>query len=471
MFAAAAAFMAGFFAAKIICTVIYFCGSRRYKKRIPINSADPNRAFIILILFILSLIILLELFFLHKYGEWYDFTETVETYIRAAFCGLCMLVLIFEAAFGAKAYITEDGILTQAAFYPKGGAKYLTETGDTESYILLFTKNAKNVSKAKSDFAFTVKPKNKDRIKAAVGELYEKFDGVAPKLKKRSCMKRNFFILACSALVSVGGLALWYSLEKPVIFVGEKVLKTEWEYALFDTTGYKGVMFGFTPEFDAELTERGLEMYGYVDATENLTPKDMAALKQMPNLKYLSVYGSSITDLSEIGELTRLEGLAFGKRIDNGIPEDYSPLKNLTNLKYFCGAGLENLHDLTVFENAGELVYFELTCADIQSGLDAVCENENLAVLELFRCMAEDFSAIGKCSNLKGLSLTRTNAADLSFLKNLTELEYLHISYIDANDYSVLLELPSLKKLYATDSDIPREIIDELAEKGVGFSK
>ncbi|MDE5860540.1 MAG: hypothetical protein K2H23_09205, partial [Oscillospiraceae bacterium] len=150
---------------------------------------------------------------------------------------------------------------------------------------------------------------------------------------------------------------------------------------------------------------------------------------------------------------------------------DYLPLKNLTELKCFLGAGLENFHDLTVFENADELIYFELTCADIQNGLDTICEKENLLVLDFFRCTAEDFSPIGKCVNLKSLALPSTNVADLSFLKNLTKLEVLYISDIDADDYSVLLDLPKLKHLIAENCDIPTEISSELIANGVKIKR
>ena len=194
-------------------------------------------------------------------------------------------------------------------------------------------------------------------------------------------------------------------------------------------------------------------------------------------------------------------------------PQDYSHIKNLTNLKYFSGLGLYNCNDLTIFENMDNLIYFELTAADIQKGLEVICEKENLACLNLFLCTTEDFSPIEKCVNLKKLVLSDTNVTDISFLKNLTELEYLtientnpeeydkigcctklkylHISNTDitdlsflknlnelerleivgidnAEDYSVLLEMPSLKHIYMSPKDsVPHVIIEALRENGI----
>lgn len=474
LFAVTAAVLVGCLAARIIWTVIYIIKSRRYKERIPIKDAAPRHIVTGFTLFLFAVMLISTLYYLYKYSDWYDFTRSVEEHFRAAFYGLMILNLLIDVLFGTKIYITEDGILTQAAFYPKGGAKYLIEKSDTGTYILLFTKKAKNVSKAKEDFAFIVNSKDESGLIEIAEEYYGKFDGTAPKLKKQSYAKRNLVILACSTLIFTGGLSLWYAVTKPVVFVGDKILKTDWEYAIFDYLGFRDIMLGYEAEFYGELAERADEMYSYIDVTENLTSKDLTALKEMPNLKYLSVYGNDITDLTTVGELTQLEGFATGKsgrQMDNSIPTDYTPLKNLTNLKCFCGLGLNNLNDLAVFENADGLIYFELTAADIQSGLDVICEKENLAVLELFLCTAEDFSPIGKCGNLKSLSLSGTNVTDLGFLKNLTELENLDIDNIAAEDYSVLLELPSLKKLSKKNCDIPKEIMSELIRKGVKITQ
>lgn len=207
------------------------------------------------------------------------------------------------------------------------------------------------------------------------------------------------------------------------------------------------------------------------DSSENIKPDDLTALTKMPNLKHLCVTCNNIDDLTEIGKLTQLEGLAFGGGNMFAKPQDYSPIKNLTNLKYFSGLGLYNFNDLTIFENADNLVLFELTGAEIKSGLYKVCEKENLLDLNLYRCTAEDFSPIGKCVKLKSLSLSSTNVTDLSFLENLKELEYLDIDNVKAEDYSVLLELPKLNKLRAENTDIPNYIVNKLAAKGVDVQR
>lgn len=395
------------------------------------------------------------------YGLKYcDFTESISRKIQILCSVLIFFSFILVFFLRTRAYITETGIITAMAFLPVSGIKYSVKTEYDVHIINLYTQ------KQMPSYTFCTK---KQTAMAMLENFYKEADGTAAKIKIKSHTTPYLLTILCTSLISVGGLFSWYSITKPVIFVGDKIVKTDSEYALFDRMGFRNIMFG--NEFNTEITEKGDEMYYYIDETENLTSKDMAALKKMPNLKYLSVYRNNITDLSDIGSLTQLEGLACGAGINNDIPEDYLPLKNLINLKYFFGAGLENFHDLTIFENNNELIYFELTCADIQTGLDVICEKEKLLYMELFRCTAEDFSPIGKCADLKSLGLSSTNVTDLSFLKNLKELEYLDIRNIKAEDYSVLLELPNLNTLHAKNTDIPNYIVNKLAANGVDIKR
>lgn len=451
---------ASFFLTCIIGTVSTDIKKRKHGKRITIKPYPNNYGLIIFYGIIQGLNAGLAVYSLKDC----NFTESVLNRIKIVCYLLIACTCILAYFLRTRIFLTEGGIVSNDWFFPPKSLKYSVETVEKEINIKLYT------NRKKHDQIYYAK--NKEAV-SMLEKLYDEFDGNAPDVKFKSGTVKYLLTFLCSSLIFVGGIFAWYEIKKPVVFIGEKIVKTDSEYALFDSIGYRDIMFGFTAEseFDAELAKRGDEMYDYIDRTENLTPKDMAALGKMPNLKYISVYGNNITDLSEIGRLAQLEGLAFGARINNDIPEDYLPLKNLTNLKYFLGAGLENFHDLTVFENADELIYFELTCADIQSGLDIICEKENLLVLELFQCTAEDFSTIEKCVNLKSLGLSSTNVTDLSFLKNLNELEHLYINNIDVDDYSVLLDLPKLNHVFARDTKLPQEIIEKLTEKGVDVRK
>lgn len=509
-FALFTALCLGIFAAEIIWTAITYSKAAHYKNRIRVKNSSTWLASNWAASFYFAVQFCISIFYIHEF-DFLDFTEIVFYILKAICSGLITLNIIFRMIFGTRAYITDNGIIAVKAFFPKGKAKYEVKKSEAGTYINLHTKNKGY------DFSFKFNPKYEEDIINIMDWLgYEKYDendNTAINLQKQSYFKRNLIILLCTAFVFVGGLLCWYSVTKPVIFVGDKIVNTDSEYALFSTAGYEDLLFSSSSKYYGELAEKADGMYDYVDHSENITSDDMAALQQMPNLKHLNVAANNIDDLTEIGKLTQLEGLAFGGGNMYVKPQDYSPIKNLTNLKYFSGLGLYNCNDLTIFENMDNLIYFELTAADIQNGFDVICEKENLACLNLFRCTAEDFSSIEKCVNLKKLVLSDTNVTNISFLKNLTELEYLtientnpeeydkigcctklkylHISDTDitdlsflknlkelerleivginnAEDYSVLLEMPSLKHIYMSPKDsVPHEIIEMLRENGI----
>lgn len=464
------AFLIGLFFAEIIWTVLTFSKAARYKNRIRVKNAYPWLTVNWAVLLFFAVKFFTEIFSLNEFD--YKFTEKTFSVLTAIGYGTMTLNILFRMIFAVRAYITDDGIISASAFFPKGKARYEVEKSEVGTFITLYTK------KKSYDFTFTFKQKyEKDIIDIMDFLGYEKYDennAAAPYFRKQSYVKRNLIILLCTALVFIGGLFGWYSITKPVVFVGDKIVRTDSEQAILNSIGCVNLLLHQELTYFPELEENFDKIAESFQHSENLTSKDMAALKQMPNLKHLSVTYNDIDDLTDIGELTQLEMFAMG---GNGAwrsiriyPKDYSPLKNLTNLKYFVGLGLQNFNDLTVFENTDDLEYFELTAAEIKTGLDIICEKENLLVLNLLRCKIDDFTPIGKCAKLKALHIGETNVDDLSFLKNLIELEYLYIPDIDVDDYSVLLEMPKLEYVFIKDTEIPREIIDGLTEKGVIIS-
>lgn len=379
---------------------------------------------------------------------------------------VCYLLIICSCILAyflrTRAYITEEGIISNTSFFPVKSVKYSVETVENEIKIKLYTK--------RKNYDYMYYAKDKEAI-SMLEKLYDEFDGNSPSVKFKSGTVKYLLTLLCTSLIFFVGIFAWYETQKPVVFVGDKIVKTDSEYALFDTFGYWRGLFGYVPKHIPELSEISDDMLMTTDRSENIKPDDLAVLAKMPNLKHLCVTCNNIDDLTEIGKLTQLEGLAFGGGDMYLKPNDYSPIKNLTNLKYFCGLGLYNCNDLTIFKDMDNLIYFELTAAEIQTSLDIICEKEHLLDLNLYRCTAEDFSPIGKCVKLKSLSLSSTNVTDLSFLENLTELEQLNIDDVKAEDYSILLELPKLNKLYAKNAGIPNYIVNKLVAKGIDVQR
>lgn len=494
------AFTAGFLVTCAIEAVSTVVKKRKHGKRITIKPNPNNYGWIIFFGILQGMNAGLAIYSL----DGCRFTESVLNRIKIVCYLLIVCSCILAFFLRTRAYITEDGIISNMSFFPAKSVKYSVETVENTIKIKLYTKR-----KNYDNMYFT---KDKEAV-SMLEKLYDEFDGAAPSVKFKSGTVKYLLTLLCASLIFIGGIFAWYSITKPVVFVGDKIVKTDSEYVLFSTAGYENLLFSNNSKYYGELAEKADGMYDYVDHSENITSDDIAALQQMPNLKHLNVATNNIDDLTEIGKLTQLEGLAFGGGKMYLKPNDYSPIKNLINLKYFSGLGLYNCNDMTIFKDMDNLIYFELTAAEIQTGLDIICGKENLLDLNLYRCTAEDFSPIEKCVNLKRLSLSDSNVTDISFLKNLTELEYLDIDntnpeeynkigcctklkylYIsntnitdlsflknlkslerldmvgidNAEDYSVLLEMPSLKHINMSPKDsIPNEIIEMLREKGI----
>lgn len=458
-YAVLSAVAAGKIVSDIIFAVSLNAESRKYKERIPIKKYSPQYSWVIAFAVLNVLNALAAVYELHSSGR---FEEIVFSSVKIVCYTLIVIMCIFLLLLNTRAYITEDGVICFGKLFPPKSVKYSIKRTGGDMIIRLYSEKSRN------DVKFTLK--SNDKAVEMTGKLYDEFDGKAKGCHGKSRAIRNNIILFSMMLVFVGGLFAWYGIKKPVVLVENTVIKTNSEYAVFGHWGFFNLYLGNDAEYFPEFDREHKLYYNNVDC-DSLTSKDLTVLKQMPNLRYVDVVAKNIDDITTIGELTQLEGLAIGGGDMFAKPTDYSPLKNLTNLKYFEGLGLYELNDLTVFENADDLAYFNITYTNIQTGLDVVCEKENLLVLKLYSCTAEDFSPIGKCAKLKKLNISETNVTDLSFLKNLSELERLDIENISVEDYSALLELPKLNKLYAEDTEIPYYIINKLAAKGVDVQR
>lgn len=453
---------AGFFLTCIIEAVSTAIKKRKHGKRINIKPYPNHYGWIIVFSVLQGLNAGLAVYSLEQTLKYRHYRNFLDSIVLNKIKIVCYLLIMFACILAyflrTRAYLTEDGIVSDNSFFPVKSVKYSVETVGDEYMINLYTK------KPKPSYTFLVKNKE---VLSMLEKHYEKADGNAPDVKIKRGTVKYLLILLCTSLIFVGGIFSWYENQKPFIFVKDVIIPTNTEWAMFNGVGFADLMLSNRIDYYDDLNVKTGEMLDNQYHPQNLTAEDIVVLKEFPNLKYLDFVANNIDDLTTIGELTQLEGLAIGGGDMFAKPTDYSPLKNLTKLKYFIGFGLYNFNDMTVFENADDLAYLELTYADIQSGLDVIGEKKNLLDLEMYSCTAYDFSPIGNCTNLKRLVISNTNVTDLSFFKNLTNLEYLVISNTKAEDYSVLLELPSLKKVSAINCDIPDEIIETLTERGI----
>ena len=422
------AFIMGMAISPFVLWCMMYSKSHRCKVCIPINNKEKKIYF--LITFILCTICTIAV---ANSLSIYPFTTRVFKIITLVIY-LCTAVGSFvEYFFLSKAYLTENGIMEVYTLYPRDSAKYTIEKTEKKTFVNLHIKNNT------SDPYYRIK--EVDEAIPLLNELYGESDKTtAPAQKRKSYLHRFFLTSIVIGLLLMVLLSAWYSIKRPIVFVGDKIVSTDSEYALFNYGIFTAIRDCY--EYFPEMEEKFNDMHEAVDYTNTLTSNDLEELKNMPNLKHLDIDENNITDLSEIGELILLEGLYLGGSDRFDKPKDFTPLKNLTNLKYFSGAGLYDLNDLTVFENADGLLYFELTGAYIQNGLDVICNKDDLMVLNLYSCTADDFSSIESCKKLKYLCLEDTNVDDLSFLKNLTGLEKLYIQGTNAQIILYCLKCP-----------------------------
>lgn len=455
VYAVASAVMLGYVFADVFLIIKNRINANKCQKHIKIKDVSGEYSHPILLSFaqlfvILYIITIIGDTFIYPKYEMLSFTENTEKLLRTVFFGIISARVIIFLIFGRTGYITENGITSRGFRFDKGKEQFSVKRNGSETLIRFCIKSKRYVT-------YALNKETEQEALALAGELFPECDSTPVGKVHGHRLRYMLFSYGCG-LVFAGVLTAWYFVTMPVIMVGDKIVKTESECAIFCFFPSRG-----TAVIPGDILEK---IHNAEDYSEKITSKDMTSLKKLSNLKYLDVMCNNIDDLTEIGGLTQLEMLRFGGGERYEKPTDYSPLKNLKNIKYFMGLGVYGLNDLTLFEDM-DFVYFELTATDIQNGLDVICEKENLLNLNLYRCTAEDFSPIGKCIKLKYLELSGTNVTDLSFLENLKELEYLGISNINSEDYSVLLELPSLKYLVSGGCNIPDKIINELTEKGM----
>lgn len=160
-----------------------------------------------------------------------------------------------------------------------------------------------------------------------------------------------------------------------------------------------------------------------------LRNEDISFLKDLVNLKMLSLRDNQLSDLSPLAELTSLEYLVLHR----GNISDISPLKNLTELREL-DLGDNNISDISSLR-----------------GLT------NLMILHLDDNRAGDLSPLSELRNLHSLSFSNGNIRDLTPLRGLSKLRGLNLSCNKIEDISPLTGLKELHALRLVDNPIPEE--------------
>ncbi|MEP3844314.1 MAG: leucine-rich repeat domain-containing protein [Paracoccaceae bacterium] len=170
-------------------------------------------------------------------------------------------------------------------------------------------------------------------------------------------------------------------------------------------------------------------------------------LGELPNLQHLSVVNATITNPSELSNMTNLQSLWL---LQAGIT-DLSVIADL-DLKALLLRG-EGLRDFTPLAQMKNISYLSLFSAGFTS-LDGLDLGENFQVLAAEDSVLQDISGLANAINLKILSLPGSQITNLDVLENLAQLEILNVPETPLNDVSGLEHHPKLETLLLNDTKV-----------------
>jgi len=190
----------------------------------------------------------------------------------------------------------------------------------------------------------------------------------------------------------------------------------------------------------------------YLDLNQNYTIEDITALANLVNLEKLILYSNPVKDISVLGNLKNLKELWLW----------FTPITNLSSL-----SSLSNL-EILYLSGVGEGITFEsieplrnllnLKQLELSGGnITDITPLENLTELILLDVNYNNLTAISPVSKMKKLirlhiRLNKIN--DISGIKNLENLDYLDAADNEIKDISELEYLPNIHLIGLSGNNI-----------------
>lgn len=169
---------------------------------------------------------------------------------------------------------------------------------------------------------------------------------------------------------------------------------------------------------------------------ENIEP-----LSNLKNLEILNIRSNKIKDINPILGLRKLDDL-----IISGIREvDITGLAKLPNLKKLDISSTK-IKDISFIETMHQLESLDAGFNEI-TDFTPISKLIRLETLDISDNLIRDYSQITRLANLKKLDINRNKISDISFLNNLTKLETLDLSNNRIEDISLLAKLKELTYL------------------------
>jgi flagellar hook assembly protein FlgD len=221
----------------------------------------------------------------------------------------------------------------------------------------------------------------------------------------------------------------------------DPVMEIQVRYALKDPT--------------EELTDEKLESIIRMTSTGMFgRVTSLKGIENCSNITELYFGLNSITDLTPLSRLTKLEKLALDQ---NYVLTDISPLANLTNLTEL-NLESNNITDISPLKNLTKLTTLSMIgnpIADI-SALENIKDLIDLSIGQYDRnCVqVSGLSVIEGFTKLEMLWLTCCEITNITFVKTLTNLQYLRISNHKVSDIQDVSNCTQLIRLYLDLNEI-----------------
>ncbi|HRZ86033.1 MAG TPA: hypothetical protein P5277_04625 [Candidatus Paceibacterota bacterium] len=163
---------------------------------------------------------------------------------------------------------------------------------------------------------------------------------------------------------------------------------------------------------------KGLTCIQYVDLTDRNTTGDIANLKNLNNLVYISFYSNPeiYGDICSLASITNLRAIKFA--FDPKITGDISCLKSLTKLDTFAMTHTQISGDISVFANMPNLKAIYISGTNIYGdicSLKKLTELQELGIADEYPGNPDiygDLSCLNNLTKLTRVSLYNTNATN-----------------------------------------------------------
>ena len=177
------------------------------------------------------------------------------------------------------------------------------------------------------------------------------------------------------------------------------------------------------------------EITDFGNALLNQGIKDISALGELTNIRYLYLDGNQISDITALGNLTNMENLI----LDRNQISDISPLQGMRHLCQLMLAD-NQIEDISALEGMRKLTRLGLADNRIRD-ISALRNLSKLIYLDLENNRIEDISVLAELTWLDTALLKNNRISDISVLSGLEHLYTLTLEGNEVTDYSEVKHL------------------------------